>query len=130
MDINWANVIDWSVLLKCFVTGGLICIVGQILIDKTKLTPARILVIFVTLGTILGGLGIYQYLVDFAGAGATVPLTGFGYNLAKGAIEGVQQSGLIGAFTGGVKAAAGGIASAVFFGYLAALISKPKMKKQ
>ena len=130
MDINWANVFDWSILLKCFVTGGLICIVGQILIDKTKLTPARILVIFVTLGTILGGLGIYQYLVDFAGAGATVPLTGFGYNLAKGAIEGVQQSGLIGAFTGGVKAAAGGIASAVFFGYLAALISKPKMKKQ
>lgn len=130
MDINWANVFDWSVLLKCFVTGGLICIVGQILIDKTKLTPARILVIFVTLGTILGGLGIYQYLVDFAGAGATVPLTGFGYNLAKGAIEGVQQSGLIGAFTGGVKAAAGGIAAAVFFGYLAALISKPKMKKQ
>ena len=130
MGINWANVFDWSVLLKCFVTGGLICIVGQILIDKTKLTPARILVIFVTLGTILGGLGIYQYLVDFAGAGATVPLTGFGYNLAKGAIEGVQQSGLIGAFTGGVKAAAGGIASAVFFGYLAALISKPKMKKQ
>ena len=130
MDINWANVFDWSVLLKCFVTGGLICIVGQILIDKTKLTPARILVIFVTLGTILGGLGIYQYLVDFAGAGATVPLTGFGYNLAKGAIEGVQQSGLIGAFTGGVKAAAGGIAAAVFFGYLAALISKPKMKKE
>ena len=130
MDINWANVFDWSILLKCFVTGGLICIVGQILIDKTKLTPARILVIFVTLGTVLGGLGIYQYLVDFAGAGATVPLTGFGYNLAKGAIEGVQQSGLIGAFTGGVKAAAGGIAAAVFFGYLATLISKPKMKKQ
>ena len=130
MDINWANVFDWSILLKCFVTGGLICIVGQILIDKTKLTPAKILVTFVTLGAILGGLGIYQHLVDFAGAGATVPLTGFGYNLAKGAIEGVQQSGLIGAFTGGVKAAAGGIAAAVFFGYLAALISKPKMKKQ
>ena len=130
MDINWANVFDWSILLKCFFTGGLICIVGQILIDKTKLTPAKILVTFVTLGAILGGLGIYQLLVDFAGAGATVPLTGFGYNLAKGAIEGVQQSGLIGAFTGGVKAAAGGIAAAVFFGYLAALISKPKMKKQ
>lgn len=130
MDINWANVFDWSILLKCFITGGLICIVGQILIDKTKLTPAKILVTFVTLGAILGGLGIYQHLVDFAGAGATVPLTGFGYNLAKGAIEGVQQSGLIGAFTGGVKAAAGGIAAAVFFGYLAALISKPKMKKQ
>ena len=129
-DINWANVFDWMTLLKCFVTGGIICIIGQILIDKTKLTPARILVIFVTTGVILGGLGIYQYLVDFAGCGATVPLTGFGYNLAKGAIEGVQQYGLIGVFTGGVKAAAGGIAAAVFFGYLASLISKPKMKKQ
>ena len=130
MDINWANVFDWMMLLKCFVAGGIICIIGQILIDKTKLTPARILVIFVTTGAVLGGLGIYQHLVDFAGAGATVPLTGFGYNLAKGAIEGVQQSGLVGAFTGGVKAAAGGIAAAVFFGYLASLISKPKMKKQ
>ncbi|HCF35072.1 MAG: stage V sporulation protein AE [Clostridia bacterium] len=117
-------------LAKCFLTGGIICIIGQILIDKTKLTPARILVIFVTTGAILGGLGIYKYLVDFAGAGATVPLTGFGYNLAKGAIEGVQESGLLGAFTGGVKAAAGGISAAVFFGYLASLISKPKMKKQ
>lgn len=130
MNVNWAHVFDWMILLKCFVTGGIICIIGQILIDKTKLTPAKILVSFVTVGAILGGLGIYQYLVDFAGAGATVPLTGFGYNLAKGAIEGVQQSGLVGAFTGGVKAAAGGIAAAVFFGYLASLISKPKMKKQ
>lgn len=130
MDIDWANVFNWMMLLKCFVTGGVICIIGQILIDKTKLTPAKILVIFVTAGAILGGLGIYQHLVNFAGAGATVPLTGFGYNLAKGAIEGVQQSGLVGAFTGGVKAAAGGIAAAVFFGYLASLISKPKMKKQ
>ena len=130
MDINWANVFDWSQILRCFLVGGAICIVGQILIDKTKLTPARILVIFVTTGTVLGGLGIYQYLVDFAGAGATVPLTGFGNNLAKGAIEGVQQQGLIGAFTGGVKATAGGIAAAVFFGYVASLIAKPKMKKQ
>lgn len=119
---------NWPMLAKCFLTGGIICIIGQILIDKTKLTPARILVIFVTTGAILGGLGIYKYLVDFAGAGATVPLTGFGYNLAKGAIEGVQESGLLGAFTGGVKAAAGGISAAVFFGYLASLISKPKMK--
>ncbi|MBQ3415590.1 MAG: stage V sporulation protein AE [Clostridia bacterium] len=117
-------------IFRCFLVGGTICVLGQILIDKTKLTPARILVFFVTLGTILGGLGIYQHLVDFAGAGATVPLTGFGYNLAKGAIEGVQQNGLIGAFTGGVKNAAGGIAAAVFFGYIASLISKPKMKKQ
>ena len=130
MDINWMNVFNWTSLLKCFVVGGIICVIGQILIDKTKLTPARILVIFVTTGCILGGLGIYKYLVDFAGAGATVPLIGFGYNLAKGAIEGVQETGLVGAFTGGVKAAAGGIAAAVFFGYLASLISKPKMKKQ
>ena len=130
MDINWANVFDWMQLLRCFLVSGAICVIGQILIDKTKLTPARILVIFVSTGAVLGGLGIYQYLVDFAGAGATVPLTGFGYNLAKGTIEGVKQSGLIGVFTGGVKAAAGGIAAAVFFGYIASLISKPKMKKQ
>lgn len=121
---------DWISLLKAFVVGGAICVIGQILIDKTKLTPARILVLFVTLGAILGGLGIYQYLVDFAGAGATVPLTGFGNNLAKGAIEGVKSSGLIGAFTGGIKNAAGGIAAAIFFGYIASLIAKPKMKKQ
>ena len=101
--------------IKAFIIGGLICVIGQILIDKTKLTPARILVIFVTTGAILGGLGIYKYLVDFASAGATVPLTGFGYNLAKGAIKGVKELGLIGAFTGGVTASAGGIAAAVFF---------------
>lgn len=128
--MDWLSNIDWMSYIWCFVVGGIICVIGQILIDKTKLTPARILVIYVTTGAILGGLGIYKYLVDFAGAGATVPLTGFGYNLAKGAIEGVKESGLIGAFTGGVKNAAGGIAAAVFFGYLAALISKPKMKKQ
>ena len=130
MDINWANVFDVSSLLKCFIVAGIICVIGQILIDKTKLTPARILVIFVTTGAVLGGLGIYKYLVEFAGCGATVPLTGFGYNLSKGAIEAVKESGLLGAFTGGVKAAAGGIAAAVFFGSLASLISKPKMKKQ
>ena len=121
---------DWMQLIRCFIVGGLICVIGQILIDKTKLTPARILVIFVTTGVVLGALGIYQHIVDFAGAGATVPLTGFGYNLAKGAIEEVQKTGLIGAFTGGVKAAAGGIAAAIFFGYIASLISKPKIKKQ
>lgn len=122
--------IDWMQLLRCFAVGGTICIIGQILIDKTKLTPARILVIFVTSGCILGGLGLYKYIVDFAGAGATVPLTGFGYNLSKGAIEAVHSDGLIGAFTGGLKAAAGGIAAAIFFGYIASLVSKPKMKKQ
>lgn len=129
-NIDWMSVFELSSLLKAFVVGGLICVIGQILIDKTKLTPARILVSFVTLGVILGGLGIYKYLVEFAGAGATVPLTGFGYNLAKGAIEGVKTSGLLGAFTGGIKNAAGGIAAAIFFGYLASLIAKPKMKKQ
>ena len=121
--------IDYMLLLRCFIVGGLICVVGQILIDKTKLTSARILVAFVTLGAILGGLGIYQYLIDFAGCGATVPLTGFGANLAKGAIEGAQNQGLLGAFIGGVKNSAGGIAAAVFFGYIASLLAKPKIKK-
>ena len=128
--MDWLQAIDWLGILKCFLVGGSICVMGQILIDKTKLTSARILVMFVTLGAILGGLGIYQYIVNFAGAGATVPLTGFGYNLAKGSIEGVKQYGFLGAFIGGVKNAAGGIAAAIFFGYLASLISKPKMKKQ
>lgn len=122
--------IDYMLLLRCFIVGGLICVVGQILIDKTKLTSARILVAFVTLGAVLGGLGIYQYLIDFAGCGATVPLTGFGANLAKGAIEGAQNQGLLGAFIGGVKNTAGGIAAAVFFGYIASLLAKPKIKKQ
>lgn len=127
---NFINNLDWLMLLKAFIVGGAICVIGQILIDKTKLTPARILVIFVTTGVILGGLGIYDKLVDFAGAGANVPLTGFGNLLAKGAIEKVKQNGFIGAFTGGTAAAAGGIAAAVFFGYIASLISKPKIKKQ
>ena len=122
--------IDWMLLLRCFIVGGLICVVGQVLIDKTKLTSARILVLFVTIGAILGGLGIYKYLIEFAGAGATVPLLGFGANLAKGAIQEVQNIGLLGAFIGGVKAAAGGIAAAIFFGYIASLLAKPKIKKQ
>lgn len=128
--MDFINTIDWMQLLRCFAVGGTLCVIGQILIDKTKLTPARILVAYVTAGVILGGLGIYKYLVDFAGSGATIPLTGFGYNLAKGTIEAVKENGLIGAFTGGLKASAGGIAAAVFFGYIASLISKPKMKKQ
>ena len=122
--------LDWIMLIKAFAVGGLICVIGQILIDKTKLTSARILVIFVTVGVILGGLGIYEKLVKFAGAGATLPLTGFGNLLAKGAIQKVQQDGFIGAFTGGTAAAAGGIAAAVFFGYIASLVAKPKIKKQ
>jgi len=124
MDINWI------MLLKAFLVGGIICLIGQILIDKTKLTPARILVAYVTLGAILGGLGIYKYLIDFAGCGATVPLTGFGNLLSKGVISEVSSNGVIGAFTGGIKAAAGGIAAAIFFGYIASLVSKPKIKKQ
>lgn len=122
--------IDWMMLLKAFCVGGLICLIGQILIDKTKLTPARILVAYVTLGAILGGLGIYKYLIDFAGCGATVPLTGFGNLLSKGVISEVASNGVIGAFTGGIKAAAGGISAAIFFGYIASLVSKPKIKKQ
>ena len=128
--MSFIQSIDWMQLLKCFVVGGLICIIGQVLLDKTILTPAKILVIFVTTGAILGGLGVYKCLIDFAGAGATVPLTGFGANLAKGSIEAVKESGLLGAFTGGVKASAGGIAAAIFFGYIASLIAKPKIKKQ
>ncbi len=122
--------IDYLMLLKSFIIGGALCVIGQILIDKTKLTPARVLVIYVTVGVILGGLGWYQHLVDFAGCGATVPLTGFGNNLAHGVMEAVKDNGLLGAFTGGVKASAGGIAAAVFFGYIASLLAKPKIKKQ
>lgn len=127
---DFINSLDYMMFLKAFVVGGALCIIAQILIDKTKLTPARILVLYVTTGTILGGLGIYKYLVDFAGCGATVPLTGFGYNLSKGVIQEVQKSGFLGAFIGGIKASAGGITAAIFFGYIAALVSKPKMKKQ
>jgi stage V sporulation protein AE len=108
--------------------GGLICVIGQILMDMTKLTPARVLVLFVTLGVILQGFGIYQKLVDIGGAGATVPLPGFGYSLAKGAIKGVKESGIIGAFTGGITATAGGVAGAIVFGYLMAILFNPKSK--
>ena len=114
--------------LRAFITGGVLCAIGQILIDRTKLTPARILVSYVVAGVILGGLGIYQYLVEWGGAGATIPLTGFGYNLAKGVKEAVQENGILGVLIGGVKASAAGITAAVFFGYLAALLFKPKDK--
>lgn len=114
--------------LRAFITGGVICVIGQILIDKTKLTSARILVLFVVSGCILGGLGIYKYIYDFGGAGATVPLTGFGYLLSKGVIEEVDKVGFLGAFTGGLKSAAGGVTIAVVFSLIAALIFKPKDK--
>lgn len=114
--------------LYAFIIGGLFCVIGQILIDKTKLTPARILVSYVVIGVILGGIGIYKPLVDFAGAGATVPLTGFGYNLAKGVKDAVDKSGFIGIITGGLKATAGGIAVAVFVGLLVSFLFKAKDK--
>ena len=115
--------------LNAFLCGGILCAIGQLLIDKTKLTPARILVAYVTAGVILGGLGVYQYLADWGGAGATVPLTGFGYALAKGVEKAVAQQGLLGALTGGLTAASGGIAAAVVFGVLMAALFKPRNKR-
>ena len=114
--------------LKAFLVGGGICLLAQLLIDYTKLTPAKILVSFVVLGVILGGLGIYQPLVDFAGAGASVPLLGFGNTLAKGVRESVQEDGFLGILTGGLKATAGGITVAITAGLLASLVFKPKDK--
>ena len=114
--------------LKAFVIGGAICMLGQVLIDLTRLTPARILVCYVVLGVILGGAGGDEKLVEFAGAGATVPLTGFGNTLAKGVREAVQEQGILGVLTGGLKASAAGSAAAVFFGFLAALVCSPKDK--
>ena len=114
--------------VKAFLVGGLLCLIGQILIDKTKLTPARILVSYVVAGVILGALGFYQPFAEFAGAGATVPLTGFGNILAKGVKDAVDSDGFLGIFTGGLKAAAGGITAAIFAGLLAGLIFKPKDK--
>lgn len=116
--------------IKCFVVGGLLCVIAQLLIDKTMLTPARILTCYVVAGVILGALGIYQPLVDWAGAGAAIPLTGFGNTLAKGVKEAVAQKGLLGAFTGGFTSAAGGICAAIFFGYLVALVFRPGDKNK
>lgn len=113
---------------RAFLCGGILCLIGQILIDKTALTPAKILVVYVVSGVVLGGVGLYQYVVDFGGAGATVPLTGFGFLLAKGVRKAVAEQGVLGALTGGITAAAGGITAAIFFGYLVALIFKPKSK--
>lgn len=115
--------------VKAFVVGGIFCVIAQILIDKTKLTPARILVSFVTLGVILGALKIYEPIVKFGKAGATVPLPGFGYALAKGVIKEVDEIGFIGAFTGGIKGTAGGITAAIIFGYLMAVLFNPKTKE-
>lgn len=114
--------------VKAFAVGGALCLIGQILIDKTKWTPARILVSYVVLGVVLGGLGVYEPLTNFAGAGATVPLTGFGNTLAKGVREAVDQQGFLGIFTGGLKATAGGITAAITAGLLAALLFRPRDK--
>ena len=114
--------------IKAFLVGGLFCLAGQILMDKTKLTPARILVSFVVIGVFLGAIGIYKPIAEFAGAGATVPLTGFGYTLAKGVKEAIDQQGFLGIFTGGLKATAGGITMAIFAGLLVSLIFKAKDK--
>lgn len=115
-------------LLKAFLVGGAICLIGQLLIDYTKLTAAKILVTFVISGVALGAIGIYKPIVDFAGAGATVPLTGFGYLLSEGVKKGVDEFGLLGTFTGGFTAAAAGIASAIIFGFLIAITFKPTKK--
>lgn len=114
--------------LKAFAMGGALCAVGQVLIDKTKLTPARILVMYVVVGVLLGALGIYEPIVKCFGAGATVPLTGFGNTLAKGVRDAVDENGALGILTGGLKASAGGITAAIIFGLLAAMIFKPKDK--
>lgn len=114
--------------IKAFLVGGMLCLIGQILIDKTKLTPARILVSYVVIGVVLGAIGIYEPLAEFAGAGATVPLTGFGNTLAKGVKEAVQEKGFLGIFTGGLKAAAGGITAAIAAGLLASILFKDKDK--
>ncbi|MCD8354390.1 MAG: stage V sporulation protein AE [Clostridiales bacterium] len=121
MELFWQFV-------RAFLCGGAICAVGQILIDRTSLTPAKILTAYVVAGVVLGALGLYQPLAEWGGAGATVPLTGFGYNLAKGVKTAVAEKGLLGAFTGGTTAAAGGIAAAVLFGWLAAAVFKPGEK--
>ena len=119
---------DILMYLKAFAVGGLFCVIAQILIDKTKLTPARILVSYVVCGVILGAVGVYKPLMDFAGAGASTPLTGFGYLISKGVKEAVEKNGLLGALTGGLTSSAGGITAALFFGLIAALIftSKPR----
>ena len=114
--------------IKAFLVGGALCLIGQILIDKTSLTPARILVCYVVVGVLLGAIGVYEPLAEFAGAGATVPLTGFGYNLAKGVKEAIREDGFLGIFTGGLKAAAGGITAAVLAGLVVSLIFKAKDK--
>ena len=119
---------DWLKLVNAFWVGGMFCVVAQLLIDYTKITPARIMVSYVVSGVVLTAFGLYQPIVDFAGSGATTPIIGFGYSLAKGVIKAVDEKGLLGVLTGGVTATSGGISAAVFFGLLFTLISKPNVK--
>ena len=115
--------------IKAFIVGGIICVIGQLLMDGTKLTPAHVLVVFVTSGAILTAFGVYEPIVNFGGTGATIPIPGFGYSLAKGAMQSVKKAGVLGAFTGGIQSTAGGVAAAVVFGYTMAVIFSPKSKK-
>lgn len=127
--MEWKEILDGVLpYLRAFLVGGALCVIAQVLIDKTKLTPARILVIYVVAGVVLGAVGLYKPLADFGGAGATTPLTGFGYLIAKGVKRAVEEKGLLGALTGPLTAAAGGIAAALVFGYIVALIFKGKPK--
>lgn len=127
--MDWNSVIQATLpYLRAFAVGGLLCLIAQILIDKTKMTPARILVLYVVAGVLLGGMGLYKYIADFGEAGATTPLTGFGFLIAKGVKNAVQEKGLLGALTGPLTAAAGGTAAALVFGYAIALICKGKPK--
>ncbi len=115
--------------INAFIVGGLICVIGQIILDTTKLTPAHIMVMFLIIGVILGAIGVYEPVVKFGEAGATVPILGFGYSLSKGAIEGAKTKGLLGAFAGGLEKTAGAIAAAILFGYIMSVVSYPRSKK-
>jgi stage V sporulation protein AE len=127
--MDWNSVLQMILpYLRAFLVGGMFCLIAQILIDKTKLTPARILVLYVVAGVVFGGIGLYKYIADFGGAGATTPLTGFGYLIAKGVKKAVSEKGLLGALTGPLTAAAGGTAAALVFGYAVALLCKGKPK--
>lgn len=121
MELFWA-------MVRAFIVGGALCALGELLILRTNLTSARILVLFVTAGVALGALGVYEPLIEFAGAGATTPLTGFGYSLSQGAIKGAREEGLMGALSGGIAATAAGVAASIVFGYIAALCSRPRSK--
>ena len=127
--MDWKTILDGVLpYLRAFLVGGMLCVIAQVLIDRTKLTPARILVVYVVVGVTLGAVGVYKYIADFGGSGASVPLTGFGFLISKGVRRAVEEKGLLGALTGPLTAAAGGTAAALIFGYIVALICKGKPK--